>query len=130
MKKVIRLTESDLTRIIKRVIKESETSFSETPIKKLKILNPDNSLKYNFTVYSVADVNNGVGMKGSVAPKEGGEAFFSCRTNKLTFYHIKDAAATQLPDGLHLTSKGREWAQQYCNQYVQSSQNNDTSDYA
>ena len=62
MKKVIRLTESDLTRIVKRVIKENNT--------KMELINTIKDEGFNSTAEMVGGVKNLIKLLGVKTPTE------------------------------------------------------------
>lgn len=125
MKKVVKLTESDLIKIVKKVLNE-ESNDKLLP-KKLKVVSKNNETLDNWDIFLIEfngeNLEINYNQAGSSKPKS---AQFSCRDKKLHMTGMLVAPGQEVK----FSYEGTNWiVNNYCNQYSQTNKNIDTSSY-
>jgi hypothetical protein len=120
MRKIVRLTENDLVRLVKRVLSEQSNNEGGSG-KKLKLLNDvTGALFSNITVYSTEPKGIDIYFKAS-GGEEVHEFWYSCPGHKVKddfrdFYRYK------------FTPEGDKYFQSFCEEFTQNkSKSNDSS---
>jgi hypothetical protein len=120
MRKIVRLTENDLVRLVKRVLSEQSNNEGGSG-KKLKLLNDKTGdLFSNITVYSTEPKGADIYFKAS-GGEEVHEFWYSCTEHKVKddfrgYYRYK------------FTPNGDKYFQSFCNEFTQNkSKSNDSS---
>ena len=118
MKKVVRLTESDFIKIVKKVLNEQKPDV----IKYAKVFDSNNKFFTNIDIYSAKVYGGTVGFKYSNAGIDGwSDGEFSCGDESVTL--------RQSGDKLKFSEETTEWFMSYCNKYVQNKSSINTSNY-
>lgn len=127
MKKVVRLTESDLIKIVKKVLNEQSSSDSKLLPKKLKVVDSSNKTLDNWDVQFIDFSGKDLEIKYYVAgTNRFRKAKFSCGDKQLHGTGIPSVPGQQIK----FSYEGTNWiVNNYCNQYSQTNKNIDTSSY-
>ena len=124
MKKVIRLTEYDLTRIVKRVLKEGSEVIKIKAWRNKKDLDSGYPPAFNFDTTGHVIKNNRVFFNGHIPPaNSGSDALLSIRCGAVgnNWVNVENGALgvkLNTGDSLHLTPAGMKLLTKKCDAYV------------
>ena len=126
MKKIIRLTESDLTKIVQRVLNEQSDK-----IRKVQLLNLDGKLVSNIELYDSEMKGAKVKFLGNEAGRSGTmEILFDCGSKRVNVKPFKGTIGVPSVQTYKFTDVAtREISSAFCSAYSSTGNNVDTSSY-
>jgi hypothetical protein len=134
MKRIIRLTESDLTRIVKRVIKEENESGVQMVGQKLKLFtdetfDPTDPADFNVEIIDNPTLrNNIVSVHYKVAGTDNKGGFIQTKCDSLEYQFVDDTTHRVLP--VYFTPKGSmimRGLNKMCGAYASTNKGSDSS---
>ena len=133
MKRIIRLTESDLSRIVKRVIREQEESGVQMVGQKLKLFtdedfDPTEPADFNIEIVENPKLRNNIVMVNYKVAGGSRGGFIQTKCDSLVYEYVDSTTNKVLP--VYFTPKGSMIMRnlnKLCNAYASTNKGTDTS---